>query len=108
MNNKTELKALFERLPEEDLLMVLQDLRNIGALEGAAMGIARLIEARGRAFMSEKQLWRFLHDAWFDNMTGECSRCGGSLPPDEMVWAKHFAEGRCGWCQWQWDKLASA
>lgn len=79
----------------------------MGVLEDDADGIARQIEAQGRASLTSKQTWRFLHDAWFDQVNGECSRCYGSISPEEMVWTRQLAGDRCSYCQHQWEKLAA-
>lgn len=106
--NKYELTQLFDTMPEEALVTVIQDLRSRGLLEPVADGIAQQLEDRGRSSLTSKQRWRFLHDAWLDHVEGECSRCGITLLPEEMVDAAEITGGLCSWCWHQWQKIQSA
>ena len=92
---KHELEQLFDTMPEESLVSVIHDLRSRGLLDPVPDGIARQLEDRGRASLSPKQRWRFLHDAWLDHVEGECSGCGSSLLPEEMVDAAEVTGGLC-------------
>ncbi len=106
--NKYELAQLFDTMPEESLVSVILDLRSQGLLEPVPDGIARQLEDCGRASLSSKQRWRFLHDAWLDHVEGECSRCGSTRLPEEMVDAAEITGGLCSWCWHQLQKDKSA
>jgi hypothetical protein len=105
---KHELGQLFDTLPEESLVSVTHDLRSRGLLDPVPDGIARQLEDHGRASLSSKQRWRLLQEAWLDHVEGECSRCGSTLLPEEMVDATEVTGGLCSWCWHQWQKIQSA
>lgn len=102
---KKELEAAFDRLSAEDLREVLRNLRQTFCLEGPAAGIAQQIEHQGRESLTERQRWCFLGTVWFPFVALTCEERGETLQPDDMVLAPQMHSGRCGDCQYRWEKL---
>lgn len=90
----------FDRLDEEDFQQVLRDLRQHNLLEGAALGIARQLEDRGRQSLSLRQRRAFLENGWNTGVALECADCGCPILSEDLVWSKVWAGGRCRDCEW--------
>ena len=62
--------------------------------------------------MLEESLVSVIHDlrsrGLLDHVEGECSRCGSTLLPGEMVDAAEVTGGLCSWCWHQWQRIQSA
>ena len=96
----------FNHLPEEDRMQVLGEiLQTRGySLESDVLGILKRALDQGTAQLTPKQTWRLILGAWCPNVTIECSRCGNSLLPEEMVIATDQG-GRCCYCQHAWERI---
>lgn len=102
--SKKELEVAFDGLTEQDLREVLRNPRQTFCLDGDAAGIAQQIEDQGRETLTERQLWRLFGDGWYPFVALSCE-CGENLQPDDMVLAPQMHGGRCGDCQYRWEKL---
>lgn len=105
MNQQSAIDR-FEALYEEDRFLVLQEIRDTrgSGLDRATSGILQLALDLGTSALSSKQRWKLLLEAWVPNVALECSRCGGTLLPEEMVIAT-LQEGRCCYCDHVWQKI---
>lgn len=74
----------------------LQELIDMGHIDGAALGITKLVINKGEESLSEKQRYVFQNYV-IDEFTVRCSRCGDEIPWSEMYIAL-TDHGMCGWC----------
>lgn len=74
----------------------LDQLIDMGHLEGAALGITKQVMDQGFDSLSEKQVFVFNKEV-LKPFTRSCKRCGTSIPWSEMYDAV-FEHGLCNWC----------
>lgn len=75
----------------------LQQLIDGDRLEGAALGITKLVIDRGEEVLSSAQKFVFNRDVLDVFVIRECSRMGCDIPWSEMLMA-HENGGMCGYC----------
>ena len=73
-----------------------------GHLEGAALGIAKLVIDKGEEALSPKQKYVFHEHVIKPNTVSECMRCGNDIPWSEMIEA--VDSKLCGYCAYQVEK----
>jgi hypothetical protein len=74
----------------------LQEIVDGEHLEGAALGITKLVIDKGEDALTDKQRFVFNRDVKQEFITEECSRCGCEIPWCEMYAA--YDTKVCGWC----------
>ena len=92
-----------ERYSEEEFEGYVQELIDVGRIDGKEAGIARLMLDKGYDSLSDKQKYVF------DNMikqhtVNECQRCGVDIPWCEMLEAIYNG-GYCNYCQHMKEKI---
>lgn len=75
----------------------LQEAVDCGGLEGAALGITKLVIDKGKGALSPKQAHVFKAEVLDLYTVAECGRCSGEVPWCEMMEASDNG-GFCGWC----------
>lgn len=75
----------------------LQQIIDMEHLEGAALGITKLVIEKGEDALSDKQKYVFKKQVLDEFTTSECSRCGGDIPWSEMYDAA-TEHGMCNYC----------
>ena len=88
---------------EEDRKGFFQELVDGNYLDGAALGITKLVIDKGDDVLSDRQKFVFKRDVLDVFVTSECKRDGGAIPWSEML-AAHENGGLCGYCQYIIDK----
>lgn len=87
-----------------EFFLFLQEVINGGHLEGAALGITKLVIDKGSDVLSSKQRFVFERDVIRDLTTNACSRCEGDIPWSEMYAA--FNNGKlCSYCSHMQEKI---
>lgn len=90
---------------ESEFRDFVQELIACEHLEGAALGIAKLVVDRGRDVLTPKQTYVFDTYVLGENTVDVCDRCSNPIPWCEMYHAVHYrGTGLCGWCQHMVDK----
>jgi hypothetical protein len=74
----------------------LQEVIDSGELEPAAVGITKIVIAKGEDALSPKQAYVFKRYVLDEYTTESCDRCGENIPWCEMMQAHET--GNCGWC----------
>ena len=82
----------------------LQELVDGKHLEGAALGITKLVIDKGPGVLSPKQLFVFNKEVIDANTTQACSRCEADIPWSEM-YASLDNGGLCNYC---WHMMQKA
>lgn len=75
----------------------LRELIDGDHLEGAALGITKLVISKGEDSLSEKQKHVFRSQVMNEYVVDECKRCSNDIPWSEMMEA-HDNGNLCGWC----------
>ncbi len=75
----------------------LQQIIDMDHLEGAALGITKLVIEKGEDALSEKQKYVFQKQVLDEFTTSGCSRCGSDIPWSEMYDAA-TEHGMCNYC----------
>lgn len=81
----------------------LQTLVDAGRLEGAALGITKLVIDKGIESLSEKQKYVFQTQVIDEYTVDECMRCGHAIPWSEMYLA--LDSGMCSYCEHMHQKI---
>ena len=81
----------------------LQQLINMGHLEGPAEGITKMVIEQGEKALSTKQEHVFKKHVIEPFFTEECKRCSCDIPWSEMYKA-HDNGGYCNYCDYQMSK----
>ncbi len=89
---------------ESDYEAFLQQVIDGDHLEGASLGITKLVIAKGKAALSPRQAFVFKRDVENVYLSNECDNCGNDIPWSEMYEA-HDNGGNCGWCAHALEKL---
>jgi len=85
-----------DRFEDGDARDYLRELINHDALEGPALGIAKLVIDRGPGALSEKQAYVF-EQSVSDYVVPACNGCGAPIPWSEMYAATDNGK-LCSWC----------
>ena len=80
----------------------LQHLVKGGNLEGAHLGITKIVIEKGESALTEKQRYVFSEHVIKPNTIAKCLMCGGNIPWSEMSMA--VDTGLCSWCQHKVEK----
>lgn len=88
---------------EEDFNSYLDELLDIGALDGAALGITKFLRDNEYSALSEGQKYTFNNEVIKFHSVNECTRCSNDVPWSEMNEAADNG-GYCGWCIHQIEK----
>ena len=62
----------------------LEQIVNMNHLDGAALGITKLVIDKGEDALSEKQRYIFQKEVLDEFTIEECERCGSNIPWSEM------------------------
>ena len=82
----------------------LQQIIDSDHLEGASLGIAKLVRTKGKEVLSSRQAHVFKRDVEDVYITDGCDNCGNDIPWSEMFEAFDNG-GNCGWCAHSLEKL---
>jgi hypothetical protein len=88
---------------EEERRDFLQELVDGGYLDGAAVGITKLVIDKGDRALSDKQKFVFKREVLDVYVTGKCKRDGTYILWTEML-AAYENGGLCGYCLHMDDK----
>jgi hypothetical protein len=92
-----------ERFLEDDFSSYLQELIDMKALDGPALGITKQTIDKGFESLTPKQKHVFIKDVIDPNSLNECGLCPNDIPWCEMTAAVENG-GYCSWCKHQLDK----
>jgi hypothetical protein len=92
------------RYHEEDFESYLQELIDHQRLEGAALGITKLVLNKGLDALSDRQKYVFDNQVIGKNFVEECERCASDIPWCEMLEATDN-RGLCNYCAHMEEKL---
>jgi hypothetical protein len=90
-------------LNDDGFTPFLQEIVDSEGLEGAALGITKLVIDKGRETLSPKQEYVFQTQVLDEYTVDECKRCSGDIPWCEMM-AAYENGGYCGWCTHMMNK----
>ena len=89
--------------PENEYRSFLQEVVDGGHLEGAPLGITKLVIEKGKEALSDKQKFVFERQVEAEFITRECTECTNDIPWSEM-YAAYDNGGLCGWCAHMTEK----
>ncbi|GAB4059932.1 hypothetical protein [Uliginosibacterium sediminicola] len=75
----------------------LEQIVNLEGLDGAALGITKLVIEKGEKALTEKQRYVFKKHVLDEYTVEACARCGSNVPWSEMYDAA-TEHGLCNYC----------
>ncbi|MBC7388249.1 MAG: AbrB/MazE/SpoVT family DNA-binding domain-containing protein [Opitutaceae bacterium] len=91
------------RFQEEDFKDYLKEIIRMGGLEGAALGIAKLLMDKDYSSLTPPQKFTFQKDVIDYYYKDSCESCASPIPWVEMLHAVENG-GNCSWCANQIEK----
>jgi len=92
-----------QAMEDDGFTAFLQEIVDSEGIEGAALGITKVVIEKGQEALSKKQAYVFQAAVLDEYTVGECKRCSGDIPWCEMMEA-YDNGGFCGWCAHMMDK----
>lgn len=86
-----------DHMDDDGFKEFLQQVVDHGGLEGAALGIAKLVIDKGEQALSEKQQYVFKTQVLDEFTVSACERCSSPIPWSEMYDAA-TEHGLCNYC----------